>query len=622
MSFKSKLLSIVGICTAFAITNAENRTLFVHHATGIDPILYAEIDSIRFSSIDVDSVVCNIPVTQEIWTNDTVYRYNIADIISTSFEAPATVARKEAVNLEGELAQYIEGLETNEWGDLYLKLSPSTPANLIPEEDQYLYQLNASEKLPNGFAGQVGYVNGTQIECYDAELSDIFDTLVWDNCTSVETEAAAAAKSRADGDADGVSVETGWLAAVNTYPYGPSVVTQMTDELRDIPAGPAEPRITSKIRVRPTVNMWAGLYLLGGKRGDDGEWEELPTESHKIVTTVSTPVEAHVDGRASIDTEHTLGTDNKITITRPFGLGRSFTVTFTGTMKLKGQMGLVYDYKAEYKAKSTVNAVADENSVAMNGRFDNVVINAPVHQLDASMQGSLSLSASITTTLTNITDSLKSLSSTFVYGTKLDGKALYLTSQLEEAETNDALHRRITAHGVKASPVESATATSKFGQETLKLKSEAKPSEATTFYALPLFESPQYSNGEMNYSVSGAAMKGIKSQLGLALLNRDSVKKRIGTQSVWPGAKNLIGDITADFSNGDAIYPTATLCDRTILCSPSYPDNNSVLSPVIWSGGGHGVRVICGTPIVAKASNGKTCVYVGNIITLPKSKKK
>lgn len=598
---------------------AENLTLFVHHKSGIDPILYAEIDSIRFSHIGIDSIECSAPVVQEIWTTDSIYRYNISDVLSTSFEAPATVAHENAINLAGELAQYIEGVDKNEWGDPILRLSPSTPGHLIPQSDQYLYQLNGSDKLPDGFAAEVGYVNGTDIECYDAEISEIFETLVFDSQSSFDTEPAT--RSTGD-DNDGVTIETGWIAAANTYPYGSSVTIQMTEELRDIPVGPEKPKITSKIRMRPQVNIWAGVYLLGGKRNADGTWDQLPVETHKVVTTVKTPVEAHVDGRASIDAEHSFGGDKKLTFTKPFGLGRSFTVTFSGTMKLKGKMGLDYDYTAEYHAKSAVTTVINENLAATNGVFNNKVVNAPRHLLDASMEGTLSLSASLTATLSNLADSLKSVSSTFVYGTKLDGKALYLTSQLDEAETNNALYRRITNSGVKASPIETASASSKFGSKTLKAKSDAKPTEATTFYAVPVFKSPSYNNGEMTFDVEGAAMKSCKSRLGLATLNNDKLKGRISTSAVWPGSSKLIGNISADFTSGDIIYPTASLCDKTILGAPSYPDNNRTLSPVVWTNSGNGVRVICGMPVIAKASNGKTCVYVGNIITLPKPEKK
>lgn len=614
------ILAVSAVFTAsMSALHADNHTLFVHHSNGITPILYAEIDSICFSSIGVDSVVCPSKVVQEIWTTDSVYRYNIADITSTSFEAPATVAREGSVNLEEELAPYIDGLDSGDDGETVLVLTSSVPEHLIPEKGRYLYQLNCSEKLPYGFAGIVTDVSGTRIEYADAEIRDIFDSLAWDAQSVVETEPLPVAQND---DVDGVKIETGWLAAVNTYPYGESVIAQMTDELRDIPAGPEEPRVRSKIRVRPSVSISAGIYLFGGKRDVDGEWIEQPYEIHRMSTSLSTPVEIHVDGRASVDAEHSFGSDRKLTFSRPLGLGRMFSVSFSGTMKLKGKMGLDYDYKAAYNAKSFASTMVSDDLAAIKGSFINNVLEVPQHLLDASMEGVLTLSASITATFSNPSDSLKSMSSTFVFGSSLDGKALYLTSQLDEAATNNALYRRITNLGVKASPIETVTASSRYGSETLKAKSTTKPTASTVFYAVPLFKSPSYSNGVMTYGVEGQAMKGHSSRLGLALFDSNGSMQEISTMSVWPGASNLVGNVAADFTKSDIIYPTATLCGKTVLGAPAYPDNNRSLSPLLWTLNNQGTRIVCGMPVVSKAANGKTAIYVGNIITLPKPKKK
>lgn len=161
---KHRILTAVAPMAIALSLSAANRTLFVHHTAGVDPILYAEIEQIRFSYIDLDSVECSYPVVQEIWTVDSVYRYAIADILSTSFEAPATEARDNAIDLSGELASYIIGTRTDEDGILKINLSTSTPARLMPQEGDCLYQLSPSEWLPYGLAardvgqGTISYV--------------------------------------------------------------------------------------------------------------------------------------------------------------------------------------------------------------------------------------------------------------------------------------------------------------------------------------------------------------------------------------------------------------------------------------------------------------------------------
>ena len=70
---------------------AQNRTMFVHHNGDIDLFFFAEIDSIRYSSIDVDSSQwSDMPIVQEIWTADSVYRYRMEEIDSV------TVAEKHS----------------------------------------------------------------------------------------------------------------------------------------------------------------------------------------------------------------------------------------------------------------------------------------------------------------------------------------------------------------------------------------------------------------------------------------------------------------------------------------------------------------------------------------------
>lgn len=614
---KTQYLFTAVVLTAALKLTAENRTLFVSHAGGIDPILYAEVDSIRFSPIGIDSVMNTIPVVQEIWTPDTVYRYNIADIISVSFEAPATKANERAIDLSNGIAQYIEETGTTEWRESFIRLSTSTPEHLIPAYGQYIYQLKGSDKLPYGVAGQISRIDNHTLYYYDAKLRDIFDTLIWDAESDYTPDEALGRSSSEE-------INPGWLAAEIKYPYGSSVVIDMTDELRDIPVGPAEACIKSKIRIRPRISMAAGIYMLGGERGDDGEWITPPVETHKITSRLHARIEAHADGRASVDAEHNLGGDKRVSFKTPMGLGRYFNVSFTGTMKLKGLMGLNYDYSAEYRSASvsTVLTDRDKQIATMGNTFTNKVIQAPVHLLDASMEGSLSLSATISASLTNVTDSLKSVTNTYVYGSKLDGKALYLTSQLEEAETNDALYRRITNAGIKAIPIETVSASSKYGSITLKGKSDIKPSEATTYYAVPLFKSPLYSNGEMSYDIEGKSMNDHKSNLGFAIVNNNNITNRVATQAIWPGAQKLIGQVSADFKADDTVYPTATLSGHTILCAPPYPDNNQVLSPLISANKTNGIRIVCGATALGSANNGKTQVYIGNIVTVPKSKDK
>lgn len=84
------------ILTAFLAAGSGGKTMYVHHSNGVDPIFFAEIDSIRFSSIGLDSLNLPLPTVQEIWTPDSVYRYNTADVDSVTFGALPPIAVPEA----------------------------------------------------------------------------------------------------------------------------------------------------------------------------------------------------------------------------------------------------------------------------------------------------------------------------------------------------------------------------------------------------------------------------------------------------------------------------------------------------------------------------------------------
>ena len=133
---------------------AQNRTMFVHHNGDIDLFFFAEIDSIRYSSIDVDSSQwSDMPSVQEIWTADSVYRYRMEEIDSVTFQSPKNIPLESSIDLAGEIAPYVLGVEYDEYSAI-LHLASNTPESLIPEYGSGLYQFEASEALPDGFAAK------------------------------------------------------------------------------------------------------------------------------------------------------------------------------------------------------------------------------------------------------------------------------------------------------------------------------------------------------------------------------------------------------------------------------------------------------------------------------------
>lgn len=600
-----QIIPILAVGATIMTVTAVNRTLFIYHSDGIEPILFAEIDSIRMSYIDVDSTQLNAPLVQEFWTADSVYRYRTADIDSVSFQNPPTILQPRAIDLAQELSQYVDVVDYTD--AMTLSLKSSTPSSLMPQAGDYLFQLSPTDNMPYGFAGKVESVEGYTIHCSDAGPDEIFRSIAF--TAESETEAMP---SRAYAPAE---ESMPWYAA--NYHIPQQTANIMTDELRDIPIGAAQAYVSSKVRIRPVISCQTGIYV-------------LPTSSDKPMTVqrmhsaVTLDVEASANGRCILEKEITAGTGESVTIrSTGLGLGQKFTAKFSGSIKASGTMGIDYNYNASYTATAITSIYeASDTEAAAYAVFKNHVKRTPVHELSASMDGKISLNCILSLTVTNVTDSLKSVSQTYTYGSSITGDALYRTSELDDAVTSNALYKRITATGVKGSPVESLSSSAKYAAENLKLKSEIKPSAPSTYYAVPKFTFPTYADGTLTYKMDGLAMKGVSSAIGVAVQRTDKTLTYTTTQSVWPATKTMSASPSFSIDDGDIVYPTATLGGKTILCSPTYPATTSALTPIIFHGKSGGVRIVSGWPYYGKGTSGDTTAVLGTPLPTNTDKKK
>lgn len=585
-------MALIGITSA----HAGIQTLFIYHKNGIEPIMISEIESIRMTDLDSDGVRHDLAKYQEFCTPDTVYRYHIGDIEKVSFEPLPTVPVPLAIDLAGEMAQYIESVDYDE---KTITLNSTLPPNLSLNWQNYLYQVEPSEKVPYGFAGRVSYVEGTTIHWYACQPEEIFTSLeyVSDNMTGVN------APERGSGFAAG---EIPWYAAECHLPY--QSVNIMTDELKAIPVGTAQSYVDCKIRLQPVFSCRSGVYVIPPS-DPDGK----PTYVHRLHSSVRVNVEGSADGRCILEEKETGKMGEAITLnTKALGLGQKYSAKFKGSASAKGSMGVKTSYSASYSASAltSVVEVSGDNPVASTADKCTAT-KIPTHTLDASIKGSLSLSGSLTLTVTAVSDSIKAISQVYTFGPSVSGEAFYDNADIEGAHQDIALYERLTAAGVKLSPVESVTSAIKYGAETIKTSTGIKPTPATVYYAVPKFGMASYSGGTLSYPVEGTAMTGISSSLGTAVRSASGGWRFATTSHVWPGVKTFNSSPGFSASDGDIVYPTATLQGEVILCSPSYPGSTAVLTPVITYARSQGVRIVSGWPYFAKGSKGSTTVIEG-----------
>ena len=169
------LLSLLLAIAVFSQNKPEKAFLIYRNDGVINAFLNFEVDSIVYSALDTDSILHNEIVTQEIWTEDSVYRIPLEVIDSVGFIMPPTKYKENVTRLEQNLLEYVLGAE-----GLILKLNLNTPTIIIPTIGDRLVLLDGCDALPYGFSGIVDNVehSSTSIDvvCKQAFLEDLFDS--------------------------------------------------------------------------------------------------------------------------------------------------------------------------------------------------------------------------------------------------------------------------------------------------------------------------------------------------------------------------------------------------------------------------------------------------------------
>lgn len=173
---KRMILAILIISAFICGTMGQNNAMFVYRNDGaINAFLKIDVDSLRYSQLDLDSIFHKDYVVQEVWTADSVYRIPLSAIDSISFVTPPTIYKNDVTRLDEDLCNYIIGCDS-----LTLKLKTATPSSILPKSGDKLVMVDGCEALPYGFSGIVSEVcngnEGIDIICEQAYLEDLFDS--------------------------------------------------------------------------------------------------------------------------------------------------------------------------------------------------------------------------------------------------------------------------------------------------------------------------------------------------------------------------------------------------------------------------------------------------------------
>ena len=241
------------ICSCMLMTclvsKAQNAYYFHFHDKGIQVFYTDIVDSMTVSKVDLEGIEHEDFVTQQVWMNDTVFNYALADIDSVSFVTPTTIYQPGVVKMEDGLENYVLSHDS-----LTIIFRTDTPSDLLPRKQDKLVYLRQTDLFPTGFAGEVVEIvkeNGNyKVDCTLTSLSDIFVRYYSTSNDNVQTRAIDPIYGHG---------EAIWEAKDLTYPLTDELLPFISEESDDDDAFSVDNDVS--ISLSPKVSLRGTLIV-------------------------------------------------------------------------------------------------------------------------------------------------------------------------------------------------------------------------------------------------------------------------------------------------------------------------------------------------------------------------
>ena len=164
--------------TALAQQSGDHNAIYIYRNDGdFNAFLNCDVDSINYSTIDLNGQEHPYVVVQEVRANDSIYRIPIDAIDSVAFSVPAPVFKSDLFHLTEEHLPYVQTVS-----DLAVDFDLSIPSSMLPHEGQVVVSDVDDDPFDGGFAGKVISIDTLpdriHMECDEASIEDIYDELV------------------------------------------------------------------------------------------------------------------------------------------------------------------------------------------------------------------------------------------------------------------------------------------------------------------------------------------------------------------------------------------------------------------------------------------------------------
>lgn len=434
---KRLILTLSLLVTVVAGALAQNDAVYVYRNDNeINAFLKADVDSIVYSQIDLDSLTHNEYVVQEVWTVDSVYRIPLEVIDSVSFVTPPTVYKSGVINLSENLVDYIIDAENQT-----MRLKTSTPSHLIPQTGDKLVLLEGCEVLPNGFAGKVESVNMTS-ECIDVVCGQTYIEDVFDSFCSVQTILGYADNKETDPSQNHApSAKRVVLNSNREFKMGPFTIA--SDELSQSITPNSDLAMkggaSCSITLEPTFRIHTflivgeghGLYFSSSITGNISvitnasmygslEWEQEflnPVIPFPIPATAGL-VNFYINPGLFLRANATV--TNSITVTKNYSFGMAFDYSSIGEKMMRPSIG--------------------GRQVSSNVKYE------------GSIDGSVALGAYFETGFNLLSRELAKVCVRGEIGVQASGNFVLRNSDISDAEANTKLYERLKASSVEIGP--------------------------------------------------------------------------------------------------------------------------------------------------------------------------
>lgn len=639
-----KIIAILCAVIATMGAVAQNSALFVYQKQGgLTPLMFSEVDSITFSCLDIDSIEYTLPVTQEIWTPDSIYRIPLSQIDSVSFQTPPTILKSHTIDLtQNPIRSYVMNASMTE---MTVTLNASTPANLIPKTGDYLVAMEYGGVFGCGFVGHATSVKttatGITITCEEADLTDAFECYYGvfqatgynqEDPDMTKTAALEATRRNAAALAPGDDTEPP-ITHVSVFHLKPSrwfipPTTLDITMLEDLESIFDDIDTRGSLESSETVKIESGLSI---------ELAPVVTISHMAIVRG-----LQFYQRTSIVQNDVLTAEGRLIgrFGKSFEMSSSLNRVFPqipllyfvdveagGSFSVEASIGSQFHLRTEsYRSEilERRNPMTIGHAIGENG------INSAQLHYDVILEGSAKLELYVTPMAKFLHKNLASLQAKFYGGMELSGNFLFNRATYDSCEQSSLLYSSLKDKGWKLSPIGGFELTGQF----LAL--------STKFIDYPIAPEEPWMSGlsvpnvdkitvtpkgegvsEVAVTVSGNCITPHK--IGLRVVKNEgeaneSVQDWIEEDNrYWTSVDGAV--YTHDFDldinrKTDKIYPLVEYYGRMIVASPSWPTEprSDIFYPYTAYMSQNRTRVISGASAIRDNRSESLIVQEGNFL--------